>query len=185
MKKWLFNPFTYIAGTKALIMGIAGMLVTAIVGYYSKTHFDGAIDIHAAAVRAPLSCHLIEQAIDWGLLVVVFYLSGLFLSRSSVRFIDVAGTTAMARVPLLLAAIAGFGVHAPASTNLQDILNSITPMMIVFGIISIALAIWMIALLYNAYTISTNVKGSKAVVSFIAGLLIAEIATHLLLHSIC
>ncbi len=49
MKIWLFNPFKYIAGAKALLIGLALMLATAVIASFSLTHFDGVIDAPTTA----------------------------------------------------------------------------------------------------------------------------------------
>jgi uncharacterized membrane protein len=40
--------------------------------------------------------------------------------------------------------------------------------------------IWMITLMYNAFTVSFNLKGTKAIAGFIGGLILAEIVSILL-----
>lgn len=55
MKIWLFNPFKFIAGNKALVLGVAAMLITAIVCLFEKTHLDGIIDVHEGRVTPSTS----------------------------------------------------------------------------------------------------------------------------------
>ena len=45
MIKKLINPFQYLAGLKSLILGIAIILVTSIVGYFSNTQFPDIISV--------------------------------------------------------------------------------------------------------------------------------------------
>ena len=185
MKKWLFNPFIYIAGAKALIIGWAAMLVTAVICYFSKTHFDGVIDVHTGHT-SPMLVFFLEVVIDWGCPVAVFYITGRIFSTSSIRLIDIAGTFATARWVMIFPALAAFGVYTPAKApvTVDDILRSITPSVIVFGLFTVLFAIWMIALMYSAFTTSCNLKGGKAVWSFIIGLIIAEVLSKLILHTI-
>ena len=42
----LFNPFVYIAGGKALVLGLLTILVAGFLGSLSTTHFDGVLDTH-------------------------------------------------------------------------------------------------------------------------------------------
>jgi len=51
---------------------------------------------------------------------------------------------------------------------------------IIFLLICIPFMIWMVALMYNAYTVSCHLKGNKAVVSFIGALVVAEIVSRVL-----
>lgn len=179
MNKWLFNPFIYIAGARALGIGLAAMLLTAVAGYYSNTHFDGVIDVHTGNTPAPLFVYLLEQLIIWASAVGVFYAASLLFSRSATRFIDIAGTMALARWVALFAAIAGFGIHVPKHMNtVADITNAITGSVIALSVLIIIITIWMVALMYNAFTVSANIKGSKAIVVFTGSLIIAETLSH-------
>jgi hypothetical protein len=119
MKKWLFNPFVYIAGSKALLIGWSIMLLTAIVSIFSHTHFDGVIDLHTARTATPVYLYFMEQLIDWGFVVVLCYIASLIFSRSSVRLVDIAGTVALSRAPMLLVSFIGFGMVPPVSDSVK------------------------------------------------------------------
>lgn len=182
MKKWLFNPFMLIAGSSALVTGMAAMLASAVICYYSKTHFDGVIDAHTG-LTAPIYVYLIEPLVDWVLIVLMLYIAGKLFSDSTVRFIDVAGTQALARWVMIFSAIIGFFITVPdTGHSVDDLVRSITPLTIMLGLLEIVFAIWMIALMYNAFKISCNLKGGKATSLFIAGLLIAEILSKFTLN---
>jgi len=49
------------------------------------------------------------------------------------------------------------------------------------SLICLPFYIWMITLKYNAYSVSCHLKGSKAIVSFIGALIVAEIISKLVL----
>ncbi len=183
MKKWLFNPFIYLAGTRALLIGLAAMVLTGLIGFYSHTHFDGVIDIHSGRI-SPLTSHLLEQLIVWGVATAFFYLSGIIFSTSRIRFIDVAGTMAFARWVMIFPALLGFLVHAPATQpqTVDEIMKMITPGFIAVGLLSVVFAIWLVALMYNAYTVSCNMKGGKATGTFIVTLILAETLASLIIH---
>ncbi len=184
MKKWLFNPFIYVAGSRALITGLVLMVITAIIAFVSHTHFDGVIDVHTSRNPAPLAVSFMEQIVNLACVIILFYAAGLLFSKSSVRLVDIAGTLSLARWPMIFVAIIGFGLIAPASDSLKVVMESITPLHILLSIVSLLLSIWMIALMYNAFTVSANIKGGKALIVFIACLLIAEISAHIILHQI-
>jgi hypothetical protein len=183
MKKWLFNPFIYVAGGKALVIGLLVMAATAVTGYYSNAHFDGVIDMHVGKV-SPLLIYLIEQVVDWSLLAVTFFAAGKLFSTSSIRIIDIAGTLALARWPALFSAVIGFGIQTPEFIAPEKLLASVTPTFVALSLLSVVFMIWMIALMYNAFTVSCNMKGGKAVGIFITGLLIAEILSKLILFQV-
>jgi hypothetical protein len=184
MRKWLFNPFIYIAGAGALLMGWVFMTVTAVVGYYSLTHFDGPIDMHVGRA-APIQFYFIEQLVSWLCLTAAFFAAGKLFSHSRIRFIDVAGTMALARWPALVSAVIGFGIDIPSELNsLEKLTAAITPATILFALLSCVMLIWMIALMYNAFVVSCHIKSSKATVVFIGGLIVAEIISKLILSQV-
>ena len=174
MKPSIFNPFTKIAGSKALLIGLGFIIATTIIGYYSNVHFDGALDAHSGKPSS-LSIHALQHLIAWGSVVLIFSLAGLILSRSKFRFIDIAGTIALARAPMLLVALLGF---APALQNAKpgEISNSV----LIITLVMIFPIIWMITLMYNAFTTSINAKGTKAIIGFIVGLILAEVLSKVL-----
>ncbi len=184
---WMFNPFMYIAGGQALIIGLLVIVTTGLIGSLGNVHFDGVLDMHPGPV-APLWLFFAEGFIDWLSLAAVLLVAGLIMKGTSFRFIDVFGTQALARWPMLLSAAAGL---PPANQRVTDELLkmaqnpnqplSLQPIDIaVFAaamiVILIALA-WMVVLMYRAYAVSCNLRGAKAIISFIAALLIAEVAS--------
>jgi len=173
-QNFFINPFRYVAGTRALLIGLAGMLLTAIIARYSETHFDGVLDAHFG-MEAPLSLFIIEGVISWLCAVICFYVAGMILTRSAVRLVDIAGTMAFARLPMIFVALVGFFVSG-TPVNLEDI----DPSFIVAGVVGMLFTIWMVTWMYQAYIISTNLKGAKGIVSFIVALIVAEVMSKLL-----
>ena len=78
----LFNPFVYIAGAKALGLGLAAILLAGLIGSLSHTHFDGVLDTHSGT-QAPLWAVLSEGIIDWLCLGLMLLLLGRLISRTS------------------------------------------------------------------------------------------------------
>ncbi len=186
---WLFNPFRFIAGYKALLLGLAIISISAFVGYLGNTHFDGLIDVHPAveaAVEAPLWFFFAEVLINWLSLAIPLFFFGLIVSRSSFRVVDVFGTQALARWPQLITALVmlpdanrRFGAYlmskftggAPTAIgNYTDIFIFAFAL-----IVTIAMTIWMVALMYRGYVVSCNIKGGKAIGTFIVSLIGAEV----------
>src|SRR5947209_3540108 len=91
LSRWLFDPFTYVAGTKALIIGVAGIVLASFLGSLSNTHFDGVLDAHTAATANPSWSFFAEGIVDWICLAGSFLIVGRILSRTSFRTIDLAG----------------------------------------------------------------------------------------------
>jgi hypothetical protein len=171
MKTWIFNPFVYIAGWKSLYTGLSFMVLTLIVAFYSGTHFNGALDVHVGWHTAA-SVYIFEQLIAWGSTVILFFLAAVFLSRSRFRFIDIAGTIALARAPMLLAAIMGF-IPVLHSTKPENVSGAV----LAFAFLMLIPVIWMIALMFNAFTISSNLKGARGIIGFSIALILAEVSS--------
>jgi len=189
MKTWLFNPFKFIAGTRALLLGLGVMLITAIVCMLTKWHLDGVIDIHQGKEGSPSYLYFIEPAIDWLCLALPLYIFARSFSVSSVRFIDIAGTSALARYPMLFAVLVSM-LMPHHSGDTQNFLNSLLSdpnlimRLVLLSLLIIPLTVWTVALMYNAYSLSANLKGPKAAWSFIGSFLIAEILSKVILSQI-
>ena len=165
--KLLINPFERIAGWQAFVAGVAVMMLTAVVGKINQVAFDGVLDVHPLALLDYLASFAM-QAVVFLALFLTMWLAGVCFSKTGLRAIDVAGTIALSRAPMLLLAVICFLPVTPAV--LHDI-----PRMVIFSIICVPFIIWTIALMYSAYTVSCHLKGVRAVVSFIGALLVAEI----------
>lgn len=186
IEEGLFNPFRYVAGVKSLLLGLAGMFITAILCYFGNVHLDGVIDIHSGKTANLLSVS-IEPVLDWIVLVIPLFLFGLTFSTSSIRIIDIAGTLALARFPLLIAVLITI-LFLPEIKTSQEVLNALhtNPVLLIklvlTGLAVLPFIIWTVVLMYRGYSISTNLKGSKAIWSFIVSLLIAEVASKITVH---
>jgi len=187
--QWLFNPFKFIAGYQALLIGLAAIMLTSLLGSLSNTHFDGVLDVHTGP-RAPLWFFLSEGLINWISLVIPLLFFGLILSRSALRTVDVFGTQALARFPYLISAVAfiplayASGGEDLTAKFMESGFSAIaTPaLLLTLGlaiIVAIPMIIWMVVLMYRAYTVSCNIKGPKAIVTFIISLIGAEVLSKI------
>lgn len=192
---WLFTPFKFIAGLKALILGLLVMVILSVLGYLSNTHFDGALDIHYGCLEAttPYIIHAAYQLTGWLSLTFVFYITARIVTKSAVRLIDIAGTMALSQTPLILAALVGFipsfhiclgDLNSQNIAAMTDMLKDNIIILCVLGIITVILSIWSIMLMYNAYSVSANVKGVVGIVSFIIALIVAEVLSLIALYFI-
>jgi hypothetical protein len=198
-----YNPFTYIAGGRALLMGLLILLPASAIGTFSGVWFPGVLDIKMTYMGS-FALHLGTSLMVWFISVVVLYVTALLLSPSRVRFLDMAGTLALARAPLLLATFTGFfGSLKKASDywlyyateKLHDIMpveipETLEPVVmrpwdwtvaITLMLVIIAVVIWMVALMFHAYRVSANLKGVRAGLSFGIGLFIAQIISNILM----
>lgn len=182
MIKSFFNPFDFIAGWKALAVGLAVMSLTCVVAFFSNTHFDGVLDGHFGVLNVtkfPFQVSIYEQLNAWLSATILFYVGGLLTARSKVRLIDVAGTLAFARVPLIFVALIGF---VPVLHHFPSLKEMVA--MLICGLPLLFLFIWMIVLMYNAFRVSCNLKGNVAIWGFAVSLIFAEIISKVIISHI-
>lgn len=194
-RKWttlLFNPFAYIAGAQAFGLGLTAILVAGLVGFISHTHFDGVLDTHTGR-QASLGLFLAEGLVDWLCLTVVLLIFGKLISRTSFRLVDLFGTQALARWPTLFTslitlppAFQRFNLELLAVVSTPGSMpNFASPDAAVFLAVALAmlpLTCWMVLLMYNSYSVSCNVRGGKAIGTFILGMILAEILSKMIIY---
>ena len=185
--EWMFTPFKYIAGGKALLIGVAVMALVSVLGYLSGVHFDGVLDIHFS-LKGTYLVHALYQVTTWFILLLVLYITARIMSKSEVRIIDLAGTIAVSQAPLILMALCGFipAFHLDFGdmSDLDELMVTIKDnigMIVLNAIVGLVFIAWTIILRYNAYSVSANLKGSKAIVSFVIALFISEILSKIVL----
>lgn len=172
--KALFNPFRYIAGAKALLMGLIFIAASALILYSGNLIQDSYI--HIGMAKASLWYVGAMQIVWWLLPALLLYLCGLALSKSKIRIIDILGTTAFAQLilllmiaPMLLPAVMNNSMELIAALQSGAIIEptSLMPMMI-YSIWSLICLVVFYIWNYNAFAVSCNVSGWKAIVAFIA-----------------
>ncbi|MDP4274623.1 MAG: hypothetical protein Q8907_10125 [Bacteroidota bacterium] len=177
----MFNPFIKIAGWEALGLGLAINIIAAFIGVYSRTVFDGAFDVHLVAGTNFISSF---AYLGIGLLSLIFTLTIMaFVISRNFRIVDVVGTILLARAPLILVSLAGFLTHAPDAkvimANPAVLFTSVS--FIVVMILIVPVALWSIALQYNAIKVSCGVKGSKLIAGCIIALFAAEVLSTIII----
>ena len=172
--KRIFNPFRYIAGAKSLIFGLI-FIATSILLLYSGGYIQDSY-IHIGMAAAPLWKVAAMQILWWVLPAGILYLCGLMLSKSKIRVIDILGTTAFAQLillltiaPMLLPVVMNNMLESVASlqTGAVPDMAEFTPM-IIYSIWSLICLVLFYIWNYNAFAVSCNVGGWKAIVAFIA-----------------
>ncbi len=177
ISQWLFNPFSFVAGYQALFLGLGIMLISALFGFLGNTHFDGVLDVHIQDWKLRYGVFLAEGIIDWMSLAIPLFFFGLIVSTSSLRIIDVFGTQALARWPYLITSIVmlpkateRFGIYLLSrftSTAASVTMNYTDMLIFIFAIIvAIFMAVWMVALMYKAYTCIVQYKRRKGNYNF-------------------
>ncbi len=167
--KLFFNPFRYVAGWTALGIGLVIMAITALAGWANGVMFDGALDIHTA--RHTLSMAFQMQGVAFLSLMLCMWAAGAIFSKTQYRVVDVVGTVAFARAPMMILALLAF---LPIMPERMDSFG-----MVCFTVLAVLAVAWMVALLYNGYTVCFNMRGLRSALSFIGGILSAEVVSKL------
>lgn len=199
MKIWLFKPFDRLTGGPALVAGLIVVMLTAILAWRSGLQTDGVFDLHFQADLS-LSDLLLQGLINWLTLSVCLLIAGRWLSATRFRLIDLFGTQALARWPMLLAviylSIPALGGRIESLTlrmaeamptepdqvmaSSEYLLDAMWLTLISLPLL--ALLAWMIWLMFHSYAVTCKLRGMRAFFSFIAALLVAEILSKLLIH---
>ena len=187
--RWLLNPFYYMAGGKALAIGMLAMLLTGYFAFLGKMRFNGIIDARLGISAAPLLLNIFEILASWLLLSILLIICGWILSKSRIRVIDVIGTQALARFPYLLVSLVALlpGARRFAQKDLTDLAvwQAFSWDMVLFFFLYLTILvmlIWMVVLMYRAFAVSCNVKGTPAISFFIAALIIGEILSFIIIR---
>lgn len=183
---WLFNPFHFIAGGPALALGLLVILGAGLAASVSNSHFDGVLDFHTG-LPVPIGTVVLEGLIDWLALAVPLLVAGLLLSKSRIRVVDVLGTQALARIPTVFTAEVGLLTFFPGfgrqMARLMQGNLEVVPLdmalIAVLGIVTVVMMVWMIALMYRAFTVACNVHGGKAAIAFVCALLLGEVLSKI------
>ncbi|MDR3218174.1 MAG: YIP1 family protein [Dysgonamonadaceae bacterium] len=191
--KVLINPFRFVAGGKALFFGFLVMALLVVLAFLADIGFDGVLDMHYGCGEREKSFlpHIYCIFGSWIIAVAVFYVTALIAAGKKVRIVDIAGTFALAKTPLLINALLAFlpvakimcgmdltNISSPETMQqLMLTLLKVSPLLIV----NVIILIWYIVLMYNAYSVSANIKGAKGILTFIAALLVSEILSKVFL----
>lgn len=188
----LINPFTYVAGWRALGWGLVVLAATIAVAVTGRIHYDGVMDLHVSPVTAPGWLYACQPVADWLVVALVFWLAGRVFSRSKQRGIDYFGTTAMARFPYLIAGIlwmpALLGRFAEPLSKMagthEHILEELIslpglPWFIIGVLITLVLVAWLAVISYFALKESSGMRHTRALGVFLGAALVAEIVSKL------
>ncbi|MBR2352258.1 MAG: hypothetical protein IKA70_04915 [Alistipes sp.] len=178
----LFNPFHRIAGVKALVWGEFFTIALSVLFIISDVAQDGFMHftlLDTAAWKVLLMNHL-----AWLIFALLLYIGGAAMSRSRVRIIDVVGTIGFSQL-LLIPMNAGFYIPAWRASFAESINRIVTGVMpqevsmlpiVAMGVWSMIWLVLFVAWSYNAFCVSCNVRGTKAVIKFIVAWVIASVA---------
>jgi len=199
MKAWLFKPFERVAGGLALAMGLIVIALTAVLAWRVGLHTDGVIDLHFGPAVG-LWVLIAQGLINWLTLSLLLLGAGKWLSSGRFRMLDLFATQALARWPLLIGvawlAIPNVGGEMESRTarlmaQMPDQPGQvIAPMeymfdamwLLLLSLPVLAAIVWMVWLMFHGYALVTNLRGMRVFFSFAGALVLAEIASKILIH---
>lgn len=187
-----WNPFERVAGYSALMLGIAGLLVSVFMASMFNARFDGVLNTHFVANSRFLTV-LTDQLINSLSLCLCFYLLAMLLSLGKVRLIDILGTTLLAMSPTAILPLVNIGGHwSDLAVEISDkpdmtarVLSNLEPgLMIITVLVAILAMLWHIIWLYNGYKVSSGFKSVRLNISFILAMVGAMFLSRYLI-SLC
>lgn len=193
MRPWYYNPFTWIAGLRAFIIGLAVIIFTTFLAFLAGIRFDGIIDVHFS--NSGYIAHIIDLLSIIIVSSILLYATGRIVTATKIRWIDILGTVTLSRIPLVIIPIVMFFVPAEkfiqyinwkyVKQGTEVVLSSFDwTIMIIAVVVTFISCFWYIALLWNGFKVSCNAKGSKAVVGFIIALFLAEVFVKIIINSV-
>ena len=93
----LKNPFRYLPLRQAICWGIVAMILTAVFCWQVGLRMTSITQVNYAG--GALWKATVQQIVVWLLFSVILYVVGVMLSRSKIRFWDVASFNLFARIP--------------------------------------------------------------------------------------
>lgn len=190
--KRLFNPFEKYTERQLLLFGTLITIAGAIIAWQFKARFDGALDVHFTG-HVTIRQTIVDLAVSMLSLLLFLWLAAQFINRKT-RVVDLLSAVIIARIPFYVLPLfnctgwmSGFGTELEEQLKAGQQITWVPEagelvLLIFFALFTILLLVWAIALLYNGYRVATNAKGSKAVILFIAAVLLAEIVSKIALY---
>lgn len=169
MKK-LINPFRYLPLRQALCWGIVALILMSVFCWQVGLRMSSITQINYAG--GSLMSATLQQLIAWLLFAVALYAVGAVVSKSKVRFWDVAAFNLFARIPfdlsLLMFAIPSVrSVMGLITDGSFETAMQYMSLLMVVGLVSMLFSIWYFFWSYKAFAEATNIKNGRGVAIFV------------------
>lgn len=179
MKK-LINPFRYLPLRQALCWGIVALILMSVFCWQVGLRMSSITQINYAG--GSLMSATLQQLIAWLLFAVALYAVGAVVSKSKVRFWDVAAFNLFARIPFDLSLLMF------AIPSVRSIMGLITDgsfetamqymnLLMVVGLVSMLFSIWYFFWSYKAFAEATNIKNGRGVAIFVLTFVVAYLVS--------
>ncbi|MBC8069156.1 MAG: hypothetical protein IAG13_12550 [Deltaproteobacteria bacterium] len=172
----LVDPFERFGGGTAVVFG-AVISIASIAASRLGIRFDGFLDFHVSPSHTPaLWTSVADQLVGWLLPAACFWAYARVLNRH-VRAIDFLGMAGLARLPILIGALATFPLTPPS----LPIPTELTTRMLVVLPIALACGAANITLLYKGFKNAAGLTGTRLVGGFVGLVVFVEVLSHVAL----
>lgn len=186
MKKWI-NPFEKNSEKHLIFLGISFFIIGSLMAFFFNSRFDNFL--HMAPVESiRLYQPFVDNIIILTCLFIFFLLAGKMIYPKT-RAVDILAIILIGNAPFYLMSLTNINDLTTKSTDAillamegapEDISGFYLLYLTIVGIISLAVLVWIVALLWNGFKTASNAKGIKAVVLFILALIITTVVTYLI-----
>lgn len=180
------SPFLYLPPARAALVALGVVLVSLLIAPLG-VRFDGAFDVHRVPGAPAWSTAVLDLMVGVVLPSIVFWLAGLTVARQG-RLQDTVVAIAIARLPLVLIALVAIVLvpNPPGAREMMDIVASgaVPRNLLLLSLVSFPLFLWSLVWMYFGFATNAGVRGTKAVVTFLVALVIAEGLSKVVLLSV-
>ena len=187
----IFNPFEKFSEKQLAVFALVITLAGSFIASYAGVTYDGLLSVHTPAIKSFLGS-LSENAINITVCFVLLFVLGIMINKKT-RCIDIAVVAMLYRTPLYVIAILanlpfikqinGQLLERVKTNNFQiDTRDMI--ILLVYGCIVLAFWVYAIVLLVNGFKTATNAKKWQQFAAFTLILMIAQIISNYLTHSL-
>ena len=174
------NPFRYLPLRQAICWGIAALILTSVFCWQVGLRLTSLTQVNFAG--GALWKATVQQIVVWLAFSVVLYITGVMMSRSKVRFWDVASFNLFARIPFDLSLLI-FAIPMVRSItgllmdgNMARVMEY-TTILSVIGVAALFFVVWYFYWTYKAFSESTNLKNGRGVAIFVVSYVVTYVAT--------
>ncbi|MBW2736832.1 MAG: YIP1 family protein [Deltaproteobacteria bacterium] len=176
----LVDPFERLG--MAFGLGMAALSAIASLALITlNVRYDGALDLHVTAGAVSLAQGLVDQLVAWFGTSLVLWIAALVVGRRG-RVIDFVVVVGVARLPMVLGGVASGLLLADFSqltTKLKT--QPLPPELLLTLVVVLPCLAWFVTLLYYGFKTASGLKGARLVAGFVGAIVIAELASKVLL----
>jgi hypothetical protein len=182
--RFLISPYDQLSTQTAWLIA-AAVVIGSVAASRLGIRFDGALDMQKVSEAPSLFLAIFDNINAIAVTGCLMWLSSLLANKQG-RIVDFVVFIAIARVPLVIAGVLlGALMPPPEEILAQASANQLNVGLILLSVIlALPSLVWFLVLLFQAFKISSGMKGIRLGISFTVAILAAEIATKFLLITI-